>query len=65
MMNVQDQGSLVEAYLNDRGATLWGRSYDTSDPEGMAAAVAFIIEMWNDLDSRYFESWERVDDDCF
>lgn len=47
-MNAMD--TTINAYLNSRGATLWGRAYDIHSPDGRDTALQFIRKMWIELE---------------
>lgn len=47
-MNPMD--TTITAYLDSRGATLWGRAYDIHSPDGRDTAVAFIRKLWIELE---------------
>lgn len=47
----------IENYLEDRGATLWGRAWDLSQEESKEGARRFIRNLYRDLWSRMVYDW--------
>lgn len=42
---------LVEEFIADKGATLFGRAFDVSRPDGRARAAEWLAEQWEGFDS--------------
>lgn len=42
---------VVEEYLDEKGCTLWGRSFDIISKDSREDAIQFIMELWWDLDA--------------
>jgi hypothetical protein len=41
----------INLYLDRLGATLWGRAFNINDKEGRDEAIAFIRDLWRDLEN--------------
>jgi hypothetical protein len=41
----------INLYLDRLGATLWGRAFNINDKEDRDEAVAFIRDLWRDLEN--------------
>jgi len=56
---------IVSSYLDNIGATLWGRSFNVNSVEGKQEAVEFITALWTALEDeevRLFTEQEILED---
>lgn len=52
---------IIEQYLDGRGCTMWGRSFNIVSPDSRQQAIEFIKNMCADIEALQLSEWSLQD----